>query len=70
MNELQALNERLDRLETQLAFQDDTIDTLNATITDQWKQIDTLTRKLMALSERIDEAENNTGVRNEPPPHY
>ena len=71
MNELKALNERVDALEARVAYQDDTIETLNQTITAQWKQIDALTRKIAELGERLQEAETNApGPANEPPPHY
>jgi len=70
-NEIKILSERIDTLETRLAYQDDTIETLNQTITAQWKQIDALTRQLAQLSERLQEAEANApGPANEPPPHY
>lgn len=70
-NDIKTLIERIDTLETRLAYQDDTIDTLNQTITAQWKQIDALTRQLAQLSERLQEAEANApGPSNEPPPHY
>jgi SlyX protein len=69
--DLTSLRERLDALETRVAYQDDTIETLNATITAQWKQIDMLTRQVAGLGERLSEAESNSGApRNEPPPHY
>ena len=71
MSELGTLSERIDALETRVAFQDETIETLNKTITAQWQQIDALTRQLAELSERLREAEANApGVGNEPPPHY
>ena len=70
-NEIKTLSERIDRLETRLAYQDDTIETLNQTITAQWKQIDALTRQIAQLSERLQEAETNApGPANERPPHY
>jgi SlyX protein len=70
-NEIKTLSERIDTLETRLAYQDDTIETLNQTITAQWKQIDLLTRKIAELGERLQEAEANApGPANEPPPHY
>ncbi len=34
------LSERIDALEMRLTYQDDTIETLNQTITAQWNQID------------------------------
>jgi SlyX protein len=65
------LSERIDALESRLAYQDDTIEQLNATITAQWKQIDTLTRQLAALTERLQDAEANAASpANERPPHY
>jgi len=70
-NDIKTLIGRIDTLEMRLAYQDDTIDTLNQTITAQWKQIDALTRQLAQLSERMQEAEANApGPSNEPPPHY
>ena len=71
MSDIKTLGDRIDVLETRLAFQDETIETLNKTITAQWQQIDTLTRQVAALNERLQEAENNApGATNEPPPHY
>ncbi len=71
MSEFKALTDRLDRLEERLAFQDDTIETLNRTITEQWTKIDALTRQLSALNERLREAESQMPrPANEPPPHY
>jgi SlyX protein len=71
MSDARTLNERIDVLETRLTFQDETIETLNKTITAQWHQIDALTRQVEALRERLQEAEANApGPANEPPPHY
>ena len=71
MSDLKTLSERIDVLETRLAYQDETIETLNQTITAQWKQIDALTRQLAELKDRLQDAESNTGGPvNERPPHY
>jgi SlyX protein len=71
MNNVKALGDRIDVLETRLTFQDETIETLNKTITAQWQKIDALTREVASLSERLREAEANApGAANEPPPHY
>jgi SlyX protein len=71
MNDAKALGDRIDALEIRLAFQDETIETLNKTITAQWQQIDALTRQIAALNERLREAEASApGAANEPPPHY
>jgi SlyX protein len=70
-DELGKLGDRIDRLEARLMFQDDTIETLNQTITAQWRDIDALTRQVATLSERLKEAEANAPApTNEPPPHY
>jgi SlyX protein len=71
MSDARTLGERIEALEIRLSFQDVTIEALNSTITAQWQQIDTLTRQLAALNERLQEAEANApGASNEPPPHY
>ena len=71
MSEIKTLSDRIDLLETRLAFQDETVEALNKTITAQWQQIDTLTRQIAALNERLQEAETRArDASNEPPPHY
>jgi SlyX protein len=71
MSDLKTLGDRIDDLETRLTFQDETIETLNKTITAQWQQIDALTRQVAALNERLQQAESNApGSADEPPPHY
>ncbi len=65
------LNERIDALEVRIAYQDETIETLNQTITAQWQQIDALTRQLGQLREQLQDAEGDTvAPLNERPPHY
>jgi SlyX protein len=71
MTDIRALSERIDALEVRIAYQDETIETLNQTITAQWTEIDRLTRQLAELKERVREAESNVpGPANERPPHY
>jgi SlyX protein len=71
MSDVKTLSDRIDALEAKLTFQDETIETLNQTITGQWQQIDALARQVAALSERLREAEAQApGATNEPPPHY
>ena len=71
MGDAKNLSERIDVLETRLTFQDETIETLNNTITAQWLKIDALTRQVATLSERLQEAETHApGAANETPPHY
>src|SRR6185312_14386341 len=67
----ESLEERIEALEARLMFQDVTIETLNETVTTQWREIDTLKRRIASLSERLQEAEANlVKPTNEKPPHY
>ncbi|MFQ3453618.1 SlyX family protein [Bradyrhizobium sp. UFLA01-814] len=71
MNDTAKLGERIEALEVRLTYQDETIETLNQTITAQWKQIDALTRQIAELRDRLQEAERHApGAANERPPHY
>ena len=71
MSDLDALSKRIDALEMRLTYQDESIETLNQTITAQWTEIDRLTRQVAELKERLREAESNMpGPANERPPHY
>jgi SlyX protein len=70
-SETERLAERIDTLETRLTFLDETIETLNTTITGQWQQIDMLKRQVALLGERLQQAEDSAPApANEPPPHY
>ncbi|MFC4172791.1 SlyX family protein [Microvirga sp. GCM10011540] len=73
MSDDETLNERIDRLEIRIAYQDEIIEDLNKTVLAQWKQIDLLTRRIAALTDRIQEAERKAGgpsAPEPPPPHY
>ena len=73
MSEIDQLTARIDTLEMRFAYQDQVIEDLNRTITEQWKQIDNLTRRLANLGERVQEAADNAGgpaTPEPPPPHY
>ncbi len=66
-----SLEARIEALETRLMFQDATIETLNETVTSQWREIDALKRQIAHLNERLKEAEAGLPrPANEPPPHY
>ncbi|MBI3698963.1 MAG: SlyX family protein [Afipia sp.] len=67
-----ALAKRLDALEVRVAYQDETIETLNKTITSQWSEIDALNRRVAELRERLADAESRTVTQpsSEKPPHY
>jgi SlyX protein len=73
MSDLKALSERIDALESRLMFQDETLETLNKAITDQWLKIDVLTRQVIALGQRLQQAEATApdpDKAEQPPPHY
>ena len=72
MSDDNRLSERIDALEARIAYQEDTIETLNQTVTAQWQQIDALRRLVAELGDRLRDAESNSRDRivNEPPPHY
>jgi SlyX protein len=62
---------RIEALETRIAYQDRTIEELNASVTGQWKQIDGLTRQLEQMAERLQRFESTSSSAEEPPPpHY
>jgi SlyX protein len=71
MHKIEALNDRIEALETRAAYQDKMLDDLNATITDQWKQIERLTRQIARLEEQLQDLRATApGGEQEPPPHY
>lgn len=64
---------RLDELEIRIAHQDQTIEDLNAAVTDQWKLIDKLQREVSRLTDRVSSAEDaiaEAPAANQPPPHW
>ena len=46
-------DERLDALETRIAYQDRTIEELNVAITEQWKIIDQLSKRLTMMEDQV-----------------
>ncbi|NGP19330.1 SlyX family protein [Devosia aurantiaca] len=66
-----AEDERIEALETRIAYQDQTIEELNQSITEQWKIIDLLTKKLATLEEQVRSGSYIADPASEkPPPHY
>lgn len=64
-------SERIDALETRIAYQDQIIEDLNTALTDQWKTIDLLTKKLAMLEEQVRSGNYIADPATErPPPHY
>jgi len=64
-------DERLNDLEIQFAYQQETIDSLNETVTKQWDVIEKLRLKITRLEGRLTEMSEWQGAGHEPPPpHY
>lgn len=76
MNEssTESLQQKLIDLETQLAFQEDTITALDKVVVKQQQQIERLNEMLLGTRNRLDEFIENSdvspAVQNERPPHY
>lgn len=63
--------ERLDKLESRIAFQDQTIEELNQVMTEQWTVIEQLRRRLEAMEEQVRSGSFIADPSTEkPPPHY
>ncbi|MGQ3353659.1 MAG: SlyX family protein [Phreatobacter sp.] len=65
------LGSRFDALEIKVAYQDQAIEDLNATITAQWKELERLGRLVARLEDQLREAQGAGPQGPEPPPpHY
>ena len=72
MNEIK-LQETIMDLQTRLAFQEDSIDSINLTVTRQQSRIDLLQRELLRLKEILEDvrgSQGDAGSASELPPHY
>lgn len=67
-----ALIERIERLETQLAFQEDTIAELNSLITEQNQELAKLHKHFFLVLERVQQIDDihKDAPIDERPPHY
>ncbi len=67
------MEDRIDNLETRLAFQEHTVEELNQAVTAQQRQLDDLGALLKALHKRLGElvpARVAPVPEERPPPHY
>lgn len=66
------LQSRVIELESRLAFQDDTIATLNDVVVEQHKAIERLQLQVAVLARRQEEMAGQFGISEDeaPPPHY
>ncbi len=65
--------ERLEKIESKIAFLEDAVDDLNKTLYAQQKQIDQLQAIIESLVSHVRELSDTVGERgpaNERPPHY
>ena len=70
---IETLGKRIDELESQLAFQDELIESLNSTVAKQDHEFLELKHQLSRLSERLKEIGNvppGEEPQDETPPHY
>lgn len=71
-----ALIQRMDKLESQLAFQDDVIDSLNHLVTQQSRELQQLQQQLKLVASKVknlrddDSLPNADASQEPPPPHY
>jgi SlyX protein len=64
---------RIEALETRIAYQDRTIEDLNKSVTEQWRQIDSLAKQVERMADRLQRVEDTApgSAADEPaPPHY
>jgi len=72
MNEAAALQQRIEKLEELVAFQERAIEDLSGTVAKQWTQFEALRRELANLGAQLAEVEAGASApqREPPPPHY
>jgi SlyX protein len=72
MNDAETVNARIEQLETRIAYQEHTIEELNKSVTEQWRQIDALGKQVERMAARLQQIEDNASPRaaEPPPPHY
>ncbi|MCU7553525.1 SlyX family protein [Alteromonas sp. ASW11-19] len=67
------MQQQIDELETKVAFQEYTIDSLNDALASQQKQLDDLTFKLNHVIDRVKSLQTSNIAKQDeetPPPHY
>lgn len=64
------MDEKLTEIEMTLAHQEQTIQELSDIVTSQWKEIETLKRRLDKTLAKIEQLEEGDTPANQKPPHY
>ena len=71
MTDIEILSNRISELEIENAYQRETIETLNDSVTKQWAEIDRLGQLLEKVMEHLRTPPDGTLPGTEsPPPHY
>ena len=74
LSEFNRLTERLAHLESNQAFQEESIESLEQTVAQQYQSIQQLEHKLKLLSEYLKNMKQQEGIKHTheetPPPHY
>lgn len=63
-------NARIEALEAACAHQDLMLSELSATVAEQWKRIDGLTREVLRLRDDVQNLAPQRTAPEPPPPHY
>jgi SlyX protein len=63
-------NARIEALEAACAHQDLILSELSATVAEQWKRIDALTREVLRLRDEMQNLGPQRSAPEPPPPHY
>ena len=72
-DDIKALQDKVETLESRNAFQDDVIEQLNDALTVYQKEVSEMKYQLTLLANRVKESSNGSGISDEveaPPPHY
>ena len=72
-DEASMLAERIDNLETRIAYQDEVIEALNKTVIAQWAKLDEALARIRKLEARMREVQVSAirdASEETPPPHY
>jgi SlyX protein len=70
---LEQLNDRVDNLESQVAFQEDTIEQLNDALSQQQLMLDKMNQQIRLMAERLKQVQPSniaSEAEETPPPHY
>lgn len=73
MDDIEALQARIEALEMSRAHQERAVEDLSEALAAQWKQLEALSRQVARLADQVQEAQASAGggeTPEPPPPHY